>query len=237
MADLTRVPESAEAADWLVERVVTFAESVLSLVPSGFDAYARILHPAEQEDRAITWAEVAESTGRVVHPEMQWAALVGAEYYEPGRADCWDRAPATGTLPPEVARPLVANLSQQTKSPQGCWFAIWDGWGDLSTEIARAPAFDLPHRRYHLLAGPIEAAIEPQPQSQRSASIWWPSDRTWCVATEIDLDSSYVGGSFACIDQILASGSFEAFKMGPTNGITIASDAINPQPALRAKGR
>lgn len=233
MAELIRLPGSAEAADWLVERLVTFAESVLSLVPAGFDAYARILHPAKHEDRVVTWAEVADTTGRIVHRQMQWAALVGAEYYDPGQADCWDREPATGTLPPELARSLVANLSHQTESRQECWFAVWEGWGDLSTEIAHAAIFELPHRRYHLLVGSIEAAIEPQPRSQRSASIWC----TWCVATGIDLNSTYVGGSFACIDQILESGSFEAFKMEPTDGITIASDAINPQPTLRARGR
>ena len=229
MSDLVRLPESAEAADWLVERVVTFAESVLSLVPAGFDAYARILHPAEQGDRVVTWAEVAGTTGRVVHREMQWAALGGAEYYAPGPYDCWDTAPRLGSLPPEIVRPLAATLAQQTERSEECWLAVWEGWGNLSTEIRRAPVFELPRRRYHLLAGPIEAAIQPQRGSQQSASIWWPSDRTWCVATEIDLNSSYVGGSSSCIDQILADGSFEAFKMEPTDGITMASDTINWQ--------
>ena len=28
-----------------------------------------------------------------------------------------------------------------------------------------------------------------------SPSIWWPEDRAWCVATDIDLFDTYVGGS------------------------------------------
>ena len=212
--------------------MVTFAESVVSIVPAGFEAYARILHPAGQGDRPVTWAEVAASTGRTSHREMQWEALVGAEYYQPGPADCWDREPRWGTLPAEVARPLVSTLRQQTERAEESWLAVWEGWGDLSPQIRLAPTFELPHRRYHLLNGSIEAAIAPQPNSQQSASIWWPADRAWCVATEVDLRSTYVGGSSACIDQVLASGSFEAFKIEPNDGITMASDTINPTPTL-----
>jgi hypothetical protein len=224
MDDSVGVPESAEAAQWLIERLVTFAKSVMSIVPAGLDAYARILHPAGQGDRVVSWAEVAESTGCTPHREMQWAVLVGAEYYQPGPADCWDGEPRRGTLPAEVARPLVATLGQQTEHAQECWFAVWEGWGDLSPEIMRAPTFELPGRRYHLLTGPIEAAIEPQPGSQQSASIWWPADHAWCVSTEVDLMSTYVGGSSPCIDEIVASGSFEAFKVKP------ASSGMHPEP-------
>lgn len=33
-------------------------------------------------------------------------------------------------------------------------------------------------------------------------SLWWPDDRTWCVATEIDFRWTYVGGSQVCINEI-----------------------------------
>ena len=36
----------ARAADWIVEALRTFAESVTSLVPGGFEAYVRVFHPA-----------------------------------------------------------------------------------------------------------------------------------------------------------------------------------------------
>src|SRR5581483_9643633 len=45
---LTKLVAAANAgpAEWLVAALTTFAESVLSLVPSGFAAYVRIFHPA-----------------------------------------------------------------------------------------------------------------------------------------------------------------------------------------------
>jgi hypothetical protein len=40
--------ENAEPARWLVERLTTFGKNILSIIPSGFEAYARVFHPAEK---------------------------------------------------------------------------------------------------------------------------------------------------------------------------------------------
>ena len=37
-----------------------------------------------------------------------------------------------------------------------------------------------------------------------SPNIWWPEDHAWCVATDIDLFDTYVGGSRECIKAILS---------------------------------
>jgi hypothetical protein len=50
----------------------------------------------------------------------------------------------------------------------------------------------------------------------QSPNIWWPDDRAWCVATELDGYSSYVGGSRACIDSVLASPDVETIGVDPT---------------------
>jgi hypothetical protein len=50
-----------------------------------------------------------------------------------------------------------------------------------------------------------------------SPNLWWPSDHAWCVGTEIDLDSTYVGGSKPFIDAILQSQELEAFEVGSTD--------------------
>ncbi len=47
-----------------------------------------------------------------------------------------------------------------------------------------------------LLSGPIAAAtVPPDPERAGSASLWWPADQAWGVATGPDPDSTYVGGS------------------------------------------
>jgi hypothetical protein len=44
-------------------------------------------------------------------------------------------------------------------------------------------------------------------------NLWWPNDRAWFVATEIDLVSTYVGGSADLVRAIVASPEIEAFEV------------------------
>jgi len=64
----------------------------------------------------------------------------------------------------------------------------------------------------------------------QSANIWWPDDRAWCVATEIDLNTTYIGCDDACRDTILALPGVEALEIDPAAGISWLSDPINPLP-------
>ena len=43
-------------------------------------------------------------------------------------------------------------------------------------------------------------------------NIWWPADRSWCVSTDIDLDSTYIGGSEECIERLLGHPSLEVLQ-------------------------
>jgi hypothetical protein len=84
-----------------------------------------------------------------------------------------------------------------------------------------APKFSLPHRDYYLFTGPIDAAtrigdwitatwFDPQ-----SPSIFWPTDLAWCVATEIDFDTTVVGGTRDLIAAISSSTQLEALPIAP----------------------
>jgi hypothetical protein len=61
-----------------------------------------------------------------------------------------------------------------------------------------------------------------------SPSLWWPDDHAWCVASEIDLDTTYIGCSEACRDDLLAVPEIEALSIDPATGITFDSDLVNP---------
>lgn len=53
--DVAHEPETAGAAYWLTERIAAFAgQVVLSVVPGGYEAYARIFHPAAHGGRSQT---------------------------------------------------------------------------------------------------------------------------------------------------------------------------------------
>lgn len=243
-------------AKWIAERLHPFAQDAGAIIPPGFDAYARIFHPAtrrvDQVEVPVTWREIADANLRVHHSEMQFGALVGTpglkQQSQPG---LWDRAPSTGALPLDVAHALVGVLGDHTRAPERCWFAAWVGWGDpvfmtsgassdrsaptLPKVIARPkrPTFKLPGRGYYLARGPLTAALETVYGAvlhYQSASIWWPDDRAWCVATEVDFDWTYVGGTRECIASILGSPDLEALPARLSDGVTYASDPINPTP-------
>ncbi len=234
--DLIEIPESSEQASWLTLEIVTFAENVLSLVPDGFAAYARVFHPVRIFDPdtshgVATWADAAQYTGRTAHRGMQWPSLIGTNQGTAWLGSVSIDSPSRGSIPDEVARVLVDVLRAETTTPGRCWFGIWEGWGGLGAVIAAAPRFALPNRRYHLLGGPIEVASELAAAGPTwdPPSLWWPSDHAWCVATEIDFNTTYVGGSRSSIDKLLAS-DVEVYAVEPTDGIDYASDNLNPQP-------
>lgn len=51
--------------------------------------------------------------------------------------------------------------------------------------------------------------------ASQSPSLFWPADDAWCVASEIDFDSTLVGGSSALVQAITDSAALEAFAIEP----------------------
>lgn len=83
-----------------------------------------------------------------------------------------------------------------------------------------------------LFTGPIAAAATSLCESySQSPSIWWPDDRAWCAQTEVDAMSTYVGGTIECIADLVARKDLEAMTVEPSDGVTWASDQLNPPPA------
>jgi hypothetical protein len=65
-------------AKWLAARLRAFGSGVASIVPNGFPAYVRILHPARAagvKDEPVTWAEVAARSGGTMHRLVQFHAI------------------------------------------------------------------------------------------------------------------------------------------------------------------
>ncbi|CUR59961.1 hypothetical protein NOCA120009 [metagenome] len=84
---LAAIRPDADLADadwWDVEWGHGTPPAVGFLVPSGFEAYARVLHPAADADgRDVRWAEVAEACGTTLYSEAQWHRLSGGREYDP----------------------------------------------------------------------------------------------------------------------------------------------------------
>lgn len=163
---------NAEPADWLVERLIDFEHKVSSIIPSGFEAYARVFHPAskmtctadggaEADAEPLRWAEVAALTGRTTHRLMQWASIKGSypelnDYTKLKVGDRYIDAPTEGSLPLELAQVLWPLLERHTKTPDTCFFAVWEGFGDLPKCVYKAPKFEIPERPFHLFRTSIQ---------------------------------------------------------------------------------
>jgi hypothetical protein len=236
-----------QPAEWVVLGLRGFAESVLSLVPVGFSAYVRVFHPAYRQATKdgrpvvvpVSWSEIAAVNAKDAHPGMQLGALTDSyDSSHPSQPGLFDHAPDVGSLPDELVAPLATLLANHTTTPDRCWFAVWSGFGGLASEVRQAPEFSAPHREYHLLSGPVDALLV-EPLRDQSPNLWWPDDRAWCAATEIDLDSTYIGCDDACRDQLLALPKVEAAAIDPATGIDFASDLRNPlrRPATGGNSR
>lgn len=57
-----------------------------------------------------------------------------------------------------------------------------------------------------------------------SPSLIWPADRSWFLASEIDFDSTLVGGTKDLADAILASEELEAWPIDPLDSLAAGED-------------
>lgn len=226
-------------ADWVVAEVRDFEYDVGSLVPTRFPAYARVFHPAGRTgpggEEEVRWTAVAAANGRVAHPSMEWASITGSWGYQHGETQpgLWDRPPPEGSLPAPQGRQLAELLAPRTGAPDRCWFGVWDGWGGAVIRTDGVPTVALPARPTLLFSGPLSAAatsFTTRSWHHQSASVWWPDDRAWFVATEVDLMATYVGGSAACIAALVADDRLEALPVSVDERVTWDSDEVNGAP-------
>jgi hypothetical protein len=226
-------------ASWIGPRLHPFSQDTGSVVPEGFEAYCRLFHPAEihyrrpvedppSERQTKRWSEIAAENGRVAHSEMQFDAInkgpASVEWSNAG----FDYEPWMGSLPSRERAVLIEILRKATASPERCWFCIWEGFGGLEVPTNRVHH---EHRSYGLYGGEIAMAmISPNPPFDESPNLWWPDDRSWIVATEIDYTWSYVGGSSELIAQVLGSSTLEALPVLLTDKPFCDADTVNADP-------
>jgi hypothetical protein len=100
---------------------------------------------------------------------------------------------------------------------------VWQP-GVLSDDISRGPRLSLPHREHILFRGSVAELADPEWESRvpwadgpagwtESPSIVWPADRAWVLVTEVDFDSTIVGGSAELIRELTADATLEALAV------------------------
>lgn len=154
----------------------------------------------------------------VVRADTRYRELSGWDR-EPGARGpkVWG-VPLDGTLPWPETVALARVLATFTSTPKQAYFCLWDGHGDPETRaLAGRPwRVRMEHRAYHLLIGPVAAAADlASERSYRGAGLWWPRDRAWLVATEIDGFNTFVGASPDAVAALVADPALEVVPADP----------------------
>ena len=243
------------AADWLGPRLRRFGSQVAAVVPDGFPAYVRILHPARgAADQPVRWAEVPTWSGRTMHRLVQFHAITRPPALVPTDPAPWDgQPPPDGNLPAELLRSLCATLAEHTSTAVSCWFCLgtatagctaaprWRSWvaAALSpshwrclprcwtdpASVSRAGTTCCSPVRWP--QRPTSAGPAPRQLLPQSPNLFWPQDHAWCVAAEIDLFCTLVAGPEALAQALVADPRLEAWRVHPADPIAFDSDQIN----------
>jgi len=240
----------AEQGRWIRDRLHPFGQNVGSVVPGGYEAYARLFHPVDDQSGNTTrWSDVARRNGRIAHPEMQFHLVSTPAGTTPSDPNHPSGRVRWGSLPRDELAALVRVLERHTETPLDCWFAVWEGFGQvhggsafgqLTTsggaavaglapiDVLRGPRLRLPQREHVMLRGPLAEVTDLHDALMgQSPNLWWPRDRAWCIATEIDLAWTYIGGGQRLIEELLIDRVLEALPAKITDRVTIDGDVLN----------
>ncbi|HEY7456971.1 MAG TPA: hypothetical protein VH703_06815 [Solirubrobacterales bacterium] len=269
-SDTLKITDGPVAGGWIRPRLGGEFGAVTLQVPSDFEAYARIFHPASDPNgEPVSWADVAKACGTTPHREMQWHAVLGLVdadelrcSYEPGDGSevKWAGSdPPIGAMDIDTLDALCKILATHTVDPADCFFGLCtiQNWEESFSADELQPLLELPDGRDHIvLAGPLFAVDQitfdwsktnsiqvafavgkddgPPPELDSCELPWreapnliWPADRSWLVASEVDFDSTLIGGSAELIEAIVQSPALEAWQVEPTDSLAADADEIN----------
>lgn len=189
--DAVTPAEDPSAGDWIAPARRTPWGTVGSLVPNGFDLVARVAAPPE--DAEDWWGDYQELFALVASvadrhtstPERAWFAIWDGYGFDT-RVTLADWDPAEGVPDDTIVTDVALRVADEHRNAR------------VRNSLGSLVRLELPHRDYFLLSGPVSAAVaiaEPGSTGEwLRPDLWWPDDRRWFVATDVDLQSLYIGG-------------------------------------------
>lgn len=200
--DHVRVPASSAAAAWIGEACRGEWGTVGALVPNDYALHARVRAPSADHDdwwgeyRSLFAAVAAVGERHTSSSELAWFAVWDGHGWDTSTT----HVAVPGPLDEAGFRRLRATQARLREEDARRHAAVRAG-------LAAVPRFHVPHRTYHLLAGPVAAVVaieEPgSPGRWQRPDLFWPNDRSWFVASDVDFWSLYVGGSERFVTELV----------------------------------
>ena len=125
---------------------------------------------------------------------------------------------------------VLTSLAPYTRTPEQCYFCVWEGWGDARGAGLAVPMVEVPNRSYLLLQGAVgdvddwgaATATVGLDRTWEPAFVW-PADQSWCLANDVDPHWAGIGASHLAMQSLLADPRIDV----------VLADPDDEQPAYR----
>lgn len=187
---------TTEVADWIAG-LLRRGGSVGSLVPTVYEAYLEVEPPAAG-DADDWWPSYRELFGviaaigatRTTTPDRCWYAIWEGHGFGTGALGFFS----------------VPGVERDRRAEDAIRAEFEERNAATRAALAELPRFAVPSRTYFLLGGDVAAATELQWAGETDQwfrpDLWWPDDRSWFVATDVDFWCLYVGGPASLIAEL-----------------------------------
>lgn len=112
----------------------------------------------------------------------------------------------------EQARRAFDHLAKHTTTADHCYLCIWDGFRYDELPVGPGPhvMVDLPHRRYLLLEGSLDALHSWETDLGLGGplvppALVWPADHEWIFVSDVDAHWAGIGASQEAMTELLNS--------------------------------
>jgi hypothetical protein len=197
---------STEPAEWIGESIRGEPWTVGALVPNRYESLLRLHAPDPTPDG---WWELYRDLFDLVAslgarytttPTLAWFAIWEGHGFDKSTTHvAWRDPPADD-----------AERQRRAAERERLRIADRERHATIRSALAAVPRFDLPDRAYYLTHGPLSAITDlryPDVDGWRNPDLFWPHDRSWFAATDVDFWSLYVGGSEPFTTELAAHAS------------------------------
>lgn len=104
--------------------------------------------------------------------------------------------------------PAADDAEQQARDAKWARLRAYDRERNAAIRLVLGQilTLDRPDHTYYLLEGPVMAVTDlryPGTEGWRNPDLFWPADRAWFVATDVEFWSLYIGGSSAFVAELV----------------------------------